>query len=410
MRPFRIISTFTLVFAGLFSAAASPAMEFSSLLAACGRPNSAPDGWVRAEGLMWWTNGTDLPPLVTTSPSGTPIGEAGVLGYSTTEVLLGGDNYMGQLRGGFRVNAGIWRDCCHRFGLEGEYWNLAGDGFTTGYEGNGLPIIARPFYNVQSESQDRQMTSYPSNSSGSVRVETQDYVQSVGAWLRCGLIKPPTCCACDPCEDFCCGEPPAKLRMRRLDFLIGYRNYRLNDRLSVYEFVEASGSPASTSIQDHFRTVNDFHGTELGVEGSWSCRKWSLDLLAAMAVGNNRRVASINGSQLITLPPPLNPLRYDEGILAVGTNRGHYERDVVSVIPRFSARVGYDFTDCIRAFISYDLVYWGDVFRAADQIDTQLDTRNWPPTQQGATDYPQFLGRGSHFWAQGLSLGAEISF
>ena len=31
----------------------------------------------RADGLMWWTNGTKLPPLVTTSPQGTPVAQAG---------------------------------------------------------------------------------------------------------------------------------------------------------------------------------------------------------------------------------------------------------------------------------------------------------------------------------------------
>ena len=91
------------------------------------------------------------------------------------------------------------------------------------------------------------------------------------------------------------------------------------------------------------------------------------------------------------------------------TNSGHHERDVICVIPRFAARLGYDLTDCISAYVSYDLVYWGDVFRAADQVDTRIDPRNIPPLS-GGTDFPKFLARGSHFWAQGISLGAEVRF
>lgn len=48
---------------------------------ACG-PICSPPGkyWLRTDYLAWWTNGTKLPPLITTSPTGTPVAEAGVLG------------------------------------------------------------------------------------------------------------------------------------------------------------------------------------------------------------------------------------------------------------------------------------------------------------------------------------------
>ena len=298
---------------GIFLGFAAQAEECCPLLASCGRACAARDIWFRTEGLLWWTNGTDLPPLVTTSPDNTPESQAGRLGYPGTSILVGDGNYMGQLRGGFRVSAGIWRNCCHRAGLEADYWSLAGDGFSSRFEGDGLPILARPFYDVQHEEEGAQLASFPGLVTGNVRVETSDYVQSVGTWLRCGLIEPRSCCSCcGPCEEMCCEPPPAKIRLRRFDFLVGYRNYRLNDRLSVYEQVSDVALPRSIDIQDHFRTVNDFHGTELGFEGNWCRNKWSLGLLAAMAIGNNRRVASINGQQVITLGS-LEPVTFDGG-------------------------------------------------------------------------------------------------
>lgn len=357
---------------------------------------------------MWWTSGTDYPPLVTTSPDDTPIDQAGRLGYDTTSVLVGDGNYLGQMRGGFRVTAGIWRDNCHRVGLEADYWSLAGDSVSAGFEGNGSPILARPFYDMQNQRQGAQLTSFPGVAGGHIRVEGGDYVQSVGTWLRCNLVKPCCSCSCDPCEDYCCAAPSPKTRLERLDFLFGYRNYRLNDRLSVYEYVEDAVLPSSVDIQDHFRTLNDFHGGELGFEGRWRRSKWTLDLLAAMAIGNNRRVTTIDGQQVITIGE-LEPVVYPAGILALGTNSGRYENDVACVIPRFGARLGYDFTECVSAFVSYDLVYWGDVFRAADQVDTRIDPRNIPPST-GGTGYPTFPARGGHFWAQGISLGAEVRF
>src|SRR5262245_44853218 len=47
--------------------------------------------WLEAEALLWWMRGADLPPLVTTSPPGTPLTRAGVLGSPGTEVLFGGN-------------------------------------------------------------------------------------------------------------------------------------------------------------------------------------------------------------------------------------------------------------------------------------------------------------------------------
>ncbi len=49
---------------------------------------------------MWWTNGTELPPLVTTSPNGTNAALAGVLGAVGTNVLLGAETIGNDMRSG----------------------------------------------------------------------------------------------------------------------------------------------------------------------------------------------------------------------------------------------------------------------------------------------------------------------
>ena len=68
----------------------------------CGLPVCSPPGrfWLRGEYLMWWTSGMDLPPLVTTSPQGTPQNQAGVLGQSGTTILFGGQTVNGDGRSG----------------------------------------------------------------------------------------------------------------------------------------------------------------------------------------------------------------------------------------------------------------------------------------------------------------------
>src|SRR5436190_10489023 len=52
-----------------------------------------PSLWrVRGEYLLWWTNGNPLPPLVTSSPPGTPQNQAGVLGTPGVQTLFGGNS------------------------------------------------------------------------------------------------------------------------------------------------------------------------------------------------------------------------------------------------------------------------------------------------------------------------------
>ena len=75
------------------------------------RPMWAPsDGWVALDYLFWWTRGMSLPPLVTTSPAGTPLPDAGVLGEPATTVLFGDEQVSDELRSGFRFETGIWLD------------------------------------------------------------------------------------------------------------------------------------------------------------------------------------------------------------------------------------------------------------------------------------------------------------
>src|SRR5262249_44339784 len=64
--------------------------------------------WAEADFLLWWMRGASLPPLVTTSPAGTPISQAGVLGGTGTTTLFGDSTVNGDLRAGGRIAVGCW--------------------------------------------------------------------------------------------------------------------------------------------------------------------------------------------------------------------------------------------------------------------------------------------------------------
>ena len=107
-----------------FISEATPTAECDECSDSCGLPICSPPGriWLRADYLMWWTNGTKLPPLVTTSPAGTPVAQAGVLPAAT--ILYGNQTIGNDGRGGVRTTMGMWLDYCHVWNVEFDYFML----------------------------------------------------------------------------------------------------------------------------------------------------------------------------------------------------------------------------------------------------------------------------------------------
>ena len=65
-----------------------------------------PKWYSRVEYTAMWAKGALLPPLLTTSPSGTDREDAGVLGEAETDLLLGGKRLYDQGRNGGRITFG----------------------------------------------------------------------------------------------------------------------------------------------------------------------------------------------------------------------------------------------------------------------------------------------------------------
>ena len=166
-----------------------------------------------------------LPPLVTTSPTGTPQEDAGVLGLTQTTTLFGGSPVHGHVHGGVDVTLGMWLDCCNTWGIEGNYYDLGKE--TASYDSglsNGNPILARPFFNTQLGAQDSELVAFPSLLAGKVSASASDDFQSAGLHFRHNLCCNSCCddgCGCS-CNS-CCGFVLPPRRDRRLPLLQSVR-------------------------------------------------------------------------------------------------------------------------------------------------------------------------------------------
>jgi hypothetical protein len=378
----------------------------------CGLPVCSPPGrfWLRADYLMWWTSGQNLPPLVTTSPQGTAQEQAGVL--PNASILYGDEtiNYDG--RSGVRTALGAWLDACHIWGVEFDFLNLGQPSDCFSRTSTGNPILARPYFNVETNQQDRELVAFPDIVEGTVSVDARDYFQSIGATLSYNLCSSNCCDSCDPCEDAC---GPPLLYCCRSDLLFGFRHYNLNDSIGIAENLRIT-DPGPTqdntfAIRDNFHAGNEFYGGELGLRNRLYRGRWSLDILTKVAVGGTRQTVNIDGSTTVTASGQPTQV-YDAGVFAVGSNSGTYQRDVFAMIPQLGVELGCQLTCHWRAMVGYNILYWGCVTRAADQIDLNLDPRNIPPVDpdRPGLPFPAFAGRTSCFWAQGVNVGAEYRF
>ena len=373
--------------------------------------------WVRGDYLMWWTKGMSVPPLVTTSPADTEPEDAGVLGLEGTEVLLGDERLFDELRWGTRLRVGAWTGCRRDYGVEGEYFALGDETGRFRRRSDGLPILARPFYNVlpNETGQDSELIAYPDVIAGTVTADTSTELESLGLrvrinWQRigsfcgngCGCTN---CCGCAPaCACACgCGCRPAC--GARLDLILGYRYLHLGEDLVIREDLDSIAT--TFDVTDAFDTENDFHGAEIGLLLEYEWCRLSLEVLAKVALGNNNRIIRINGDTTITTYGV--PDDYSGGILAQRTNIGEYGGDEFAVVPEVGITLGYQLTRRLRATFGYSFLYWRDVARPGEQIDTRVNPNLFAPEEDPFSGplRPQFVLHDTDFWAQGLNFGVD---
>ncbi|WP_146525153.1 BBP7 family outer membrane beta-barrel protein [Novipirellula artificiosorum] len=354
----------------------------------------------RAEYLAWRADGMETPPLVTTSPAGTPQNQAGILGMSGTSVLFGGNEINNDIANGFRTRAGLWLTAQGTWGIEAEYFMLNGDNDSYSASGSGAPILARPFFDTTNDRQTAQLVSFPGLVNGSVAVGSDSDLKSFLINARASMLPIyPTICPPDGAQD-------------RVDWIIGYRYLELDDRLGVTENLESQvpSAPGTIALSEAFETQNQFNGLQLGVVYQANFNRAWLESMLRVGVGNNKQKVSISGSTAITELGVTDT--YSGGLLAQTSNIGTYERTDFSMVPEIGLTLGFRFTRCLHGTIGYSLIYFPNVVRAGDQIDTRVNPNLIPEPNLpiSGSQHPAFSFVETDYWAQGLSLGGELRF
>jgi hypothetical protein len=352
--------------------------------------------WAEGEYLLWWTEGLRLPPLVTTSITGTTSNLAGQFGPSSN-VLFGGDKPVNSdFRNGFRVRGGSWLNEAGTFGLEASFFLLESTATGFALSSGGDPILARPFNDSSTNFPSARLLAFPGERAGSVFAKAlSDKLLGCQALMRQRL-----CC----CDGF------------RLDLLAGYRFLHYSDRITVDDewSIANPNNPehvapfTKLSTHDSFRTINNFNGADFGLATQFKRGPWVLDLRGSVAVGYTRQNIDIEGTNTSTAPITTQT----GGLLAQSSNIGRHQRSNGALLPELTVNLGYQITEHWRVSVGYNLLWWENMVRAGDQIDFNVNPNLFNGGSAGTTGplLPTVPFQRTSMLVQGLNFGVEVKY
>jgi hypothetical protein len=356
--------------------------------------------YLNAEYLLWWTKGQQLPPLATTGSTSDAL--PGALGQPSTVELVGNSAVNDRMRSGARFTGGFWLNQAETIGVEGSVFFLQPQSSRLSASSDGSSLLALPYFAVgtvtnpdgttQDLAQEQALlVASPGTSAGSVNVATSNHfwgAQANGRMFLCGD------CTC------------------RVDLLAGFRYLSISDGLSVLSVSNSIPPGSSTTVSDVFNTRNQFYGGQIGAVVDYWTGPWFLDFRGTLAFGSVLRTADIGGSTTFTTSG--GSVVVPGGLFAQPTNIGHYTSAAFGVVPQVGVRFGYQFTNSLRAYVGYSLLWLvQSAARPGDQIDRSVNVTQVPALGQGplAGDlHPAFAFQSTDFWAQGFLAGLEYNF
>lgn len=370
---------------------------------------AAPDnnGWLAADFLFGWIEGSHLPPLVTTNPPGTAQTVAGVLGNPSTSVLLGG-TVNHDLYSGFRLGGGYLYNKESGLGVEAGILYLPSQSSSISFTSDTNSILGRPFFDATTIDPDTNPTgdskamlvAFPGKFTGTINVHAK-----TGNFFTANFNLTERIWGSDD-SGF------------RVDGLLGYRVATFNDGLRISQHA-VSVDPLSpilpgTSIDsfDDFSARNTFNGADFGFRTSYSWNeRLSVELLTKVAAGNMQRTVNIRGQNTTTVPGAPAPVTATGGLYALSSNIGKYSSNVGAVLPEGGANLNWRLRSNMKLKVGYSLLYLGRVQRADDQIDLTVNPDLFPPVVPAATPRrPVFADQTSNIWIQTLNVGVDVTF
>ncbi len=355
---------------------------------------SAPRLWGGAEYLLWWVrSGPGTPVVLTTTTNPTfdfvTNPNPGAIGAKGTIPVLGGHDLDYGAFSGLRLTLGGWLN----------------DDSTLGVEANGFLLERRSTISSVSTAGGADSPSYfvPFTGVGAFPGNVAAFGAGPGT---------PGAASLQSNTRLWGTETNVVLNLQRgggltLDALVGSRFLSLEENLNYYTSSSFGDGAFNTTTADSYGTQNRFYGGQIGARADYSAGLFFATATAKVALGDSREGIAIGGetTSVVTGEKPFvsqggtftNPL----------SNIGRATQDKFAVVPELQLNLGVRLGDSLRAFVGYDFLYWSDVARPGNQVDTRFDTTFAPGKIPSAPVNPRVS---SDFWAQGINFGVEVRY
>lgn len=192
----------------------------------------------------------------------------------------------------------------------------------------------------------------------------------------------------------------------RVDLIGGFRNLNLhadlNANVRTTFAADVTGFPAfaaqAGAVVDHvssFHVDNHFFGPQLGVGFLLiSDELFNFGVDFKVAVGTNYQEQKVNQQVRSTSSAAVASPQFP-------ATSGSFDRTTFSYVPEINFNVALPLSSCITVRAGYTFLYWGNVVRAADQI-------NMTTAAGAAGSFGVFRERG--LIVQGVNLGVQVTY
>jgi hypothetical protein len=351
--------------------------------------------WINPEYLLWWVRKEHLPgPLVTSAESqNSPT--AGVPGTPGTTVLFGDNNLgLGTFNGG-RLTAGYQSDELP-VSFEMSFFAIEDKHVHFSVESNkmGSPFIAIPV-NVFGQGPTAVAVSNPGLFSGGVQIDA-------GSSLWGGEVN--------------CVKHVLVEDKQGLSCLVGLRFLQLSESFHIATSSTDLDTGQTFTAFDSFGTRNNFFGAQAGLAYAVRCDRLCLTLFDKLGLGGNEQRIDISGARsgastacgclgasgFLTTPSAVS------GIFTSPSNVGSFHRTRISFIDEVGVNGNFELCECVSATAGFSLLYWSNVARPGDQINTIVAPGGVTPPPKAIIPGP--LNKDTDFWAYGFNFGLEFRY
>jgi hypothetical protein len=329
--------------------------------------------WLDVDYARMWISDVALPPLITSSASGVPLGFAGVLGQSTTATRVGGYSLSPNPSSGLFFSAGSWVNSLEDRGLEinGLFWFGSTRSFTAFADGSPNSItLARPVIDAGTGRPAAFYTGFAGILAGasSASVGTDLWGVDANCLGRCSISEAISLTLL------------GGLRTLSFDQAVVTQDTSIPLGATTIPVANAVvvSNPNLARITDSFDATNRFFGGQVGFRTNIDTGRLGLGFGFKIALGSTFQTLDINGRSEAVTPGGQVFASVPGGLLANSANIGRYEHNAFSVVPNIDLRVSYRLCDNLHAFFSYDYLLWNHVLTPAPQISRTVNGGNVP--------------------------------